>query len=333
MGQKTGKLTSRLASGDIIGPDVTYPQNFFSSALVVYGAQSGYGDSPFFNAEGYAGFRFVGSDGQPHYGWLRLKTELDLFSTLDITLFEYAYESAPDTPIEAGDASAALLDGAVNQTVFPASGGTLAYTFSAHNTTDEPLPLDLWIEADGAASFAKRLGSGTLPPGATMARTVRVQVPAVAPAGTYDVRFKLGRFAGRRFVTFERFEITKEVTASTAVSGEGDEAFAVTPVEGDLFAATEAAATLTGTHALSAPVPNPATGPAALTLEVASSQTVRVEVLDALGRRVALLHDGPVAAGAEQRLTFDGSALPAGVYVVRAVGTTFTDARVVSLTR
>jgi hypothetical protein len=66
---------------------------------------------------------------------------------------------------------------------------------------------------------------------------------------------------------------------------------------------------------------------------VAEAQTVRVEVLDALGRRVALLHDGPLAAGAAHRLAFEGSGLPSGVYVVRVVGEGFGDARVLTLTR
>jgi hypothetical protein len=40
---------------------------------------------------------------------------------------------------------------------------------------------------------------------------------------------------------------------------------------------------------------------------------------DVLGREVAVLHDGPLAAGAH-RLALDASRLPPGVYVVRAVG-------------
>jgi hypothetical protein len=40
-------------------------------------------------------------------------------------------------------------------------------------------------------------------------------------------------------------------------------------------------------------------------------------VLDGLSRRVALLHDGPMAAGAHA-LTWEAGTLPGGVYVVRA---------------
>ena len=69
---------------------------------------------------------------------------------------------------------------------------------------------------------------------------------------------------------------------------------------------------------LSAVSPNPATGTARFTLGAASAEPVSVAVYDALGRRVALVHDGPVASG--EAFTVDVSRLPAGVYVVRASG-------------
>lgn len=62
--------------------------------------------------------------------------------------------------------------------------------------------------------------------------------------------------------------------------------------------------------------PNPAAGPVTLWLDLPRPQAVRVEVLDALGRRIARLHDGPLGAGLHP-LVLD-AALPAGLYVVRA---------------
>ncbi len=69
--------------------------------------------------------------------------------------------------------------------------------------------------------------------------------------------------------------------------------------------------------ALAPPLPNPTAGTATLALTVGRPTSVRAEALDALGRRVAVLHDGPLAAGAH-RLVLDATRLPAGVYVVRA---------------
>ncbi|HEX9951680.1 MAG TPA: T9SS type A sorting domain-containing protein [Rubricoccaceae bacterium] len=62
--------------------------------------------------------------------------------------------------------------------------------------------------------------------------------------------------------------------------------------------------------------PNPAGGVSTLSLVQPAAGPVRVVVSDALGREVAVLHDG--LAGATLGLRVDTSAWPAGVYVVRA---------------
>jgi hypothetical protein len=67
--------------------------------------------------------------------------------------------------------------------------------------------------------------------------------------------------------------------------------------------------------------PNPVVSTGSVTVLFGSDQAsgagaVRVAVLDVLGREVALLHAGPLPAGAT-RLTLHAGALPAGVYVVR----------------
>ncbi|MDX1419791.1 MAG: hypothetical protein R3181_07490, partial [Rubricoccaceae bacterium] len=164
---------SRLSAGHEVGP-AGPGQGFYTYAFAV---TSAYKFGPYCTAfsgrKGYAGFRFVAADGELHYGWLRLHAG---FSTNVATVFDFAYEATPDTPILAGAVSDALLSGDVNQTTFPPEGGTLAYTFTAENTADEPQPLDLWIEADGPEPLTLHLASGTLPPGAAVTRTVEVGV-------------------------------------------------------------------------------------------------------------------------------------------------------------
>jgi hypothetical protein len=85
--------------------------------------------------------------------------------------------------------------------------------------------------------------------------------------------------------------------------------------------------------ALSAPAPNPFRAGTTLRLTVARAQAVRAEVVDVAGRRVAVLHDGPVAAGSPLALHLDAAALPAGLYLVRVVGEDFTATRRASLAR
>ena len=62
--------------------------------------------------------------------------------------------------------------------------------------------------------------------------------------------------------------------------------------------------------------PNPATRAATVRFTLDAGQDVRLEALDVLGRRVALLVEGPQSAGPHS-IALDTSALPAGVYVLR----------------
>ena len=62
--------------------------------------------------------------------------------------------------------------------------------------------------------------------------------------------------------------------------------------------------------------PNPTGAAATVAFGLAEAVDVRLEVFDALGRRVAVLLDGPAEAGSH-RARFDAGALPAGVYVWR----------------
>lgn len=65
--------------------------------------------------------------------------------------------------------------------------------------------------------------------------------------------------------------------------------------------------------------PNPTSGRVTVRVSLAEPAAVAVTVFDALGRRVAVLHDGALPSG-EQAFTLDTAALPAGVYVVRLAG-------------
>ena len=63
--------------------------------------------------------------------------------------------------------------------------------------------------------------------------------------------------------------------------------------------------------------PNPVAARSAVRLTLSEAADARVSVVDLLGREVAVLADRPLATGTT-RLDLDASALPAGVYVVRA---------------
>lgn len=62
--------------------------------------------------------------------------------------------------------------------------------------------------------------------------------------------------------------------------------------------------------------PNPARGRASVRVALPTARAARVAVYDVLGRRVATLHDGPLAVG-EHPFALDAGTLRAGVYLVR----------------
>jgi hypothetical protein len=74
-------------------------------------------------------------------------------------------------------------------------------------------------------------------------------------------------------------------------------------------------------------VTSPFRSDARIRLEVEREQDVQVAVYNVLGRRVALLHDGPLAASAARTFVLRGDALASGLYFVRAQGETFTTTR------
>ena len=75
--------------------------------------------------------------------------------------------------------------------------------------------------------------------------------------------------------------------------------------------------------------PNPASGH--VTLRLGAADAVRVTVSDALGRRVAVVHDGPLHDA--RTLSLDTSGLAPGVYVVRAETADGVATRTVSVVR
>lgn len=87
------------------------------------------------------------------------------------------------------------------------------------------------------------------------------------------------------------------------------------------------------TDVLGVPSPNPVRETSTLTIAVERGQGVVVEVFDVTGRWVQTLYNGTLAAGMSETLMFDTSALPAGLYMVRATGEDFLKTRRVTVVR
>jgi hypothetical protein len=90
---------------------------------------------------------------------------------------------------------------------------------------------------------------------------------------------------------------------------------------------------LTGAFEVFSARPNPFSATTEFGVRVARTEEVRVEVFNTVGQRVALLHDGALAAGDVHEFTLEASALPSGVYLYRITGESFVETRPVVLAR
>ncbi len=88
----------------------------------------------------------------------------------------------------------------------------------------------------------------------------------------------------------------------------------------------------TTTRVLGNAHPNPTAVDVRFSMSLATAESVRLTVHDLLGREVAVLHDGPLATG-ETIVTASMAGLPAGRYLVRAVGETFAETRSLTVVR
>lgn len=85
-------------------------------------------------------------------------------------------------------------------------------------------------------------------------------------------------------------------------------------------------------YALESVYPNPFRTAATIAYAVTEAGAVRIEVYDALGRRVATLVDGEAAPGRHQA-HFDAAILASGIYFVRMTGPDFSETRRISVVR
>ena len=82
---------------------------------------------------------------------------------------------------------------------------------------------------------------------------------------------------------------------------------------------------------LTSAYPNPFNPTTQFTLTLDQRQNVLIEVYNLLGRRVALLHDGPLEAQERYTFTFEADNLPSGLYLIRTAGATFSNTQQVTL--
>ena len=208
-----------------------------------------------------------------------------------------------------GDCQAAVVASieATGTTVFPPSGGPLAYRVSLTNTTSTSQTVSARIDATlpNGDAFGPIQGprTVTIPAGGTFGPfNLSENVPGIAPAGTYcfNITLTQGGF------DFEVDSFTFMKTAAESAASQ--------------LATSDAA------------YPNPFRTTTTIPYAVDATTEVRLAVYDVMGREVAVLVDGTVEAGRHEA-RFDGRDLASGVYVWRLTAGTETQTGRLTLAR
>ncbi|MEM8485323.1 MAG: CSLREA domain-containing protein [Bacteroidota bacterium] len=192
------------------------------------------------------------------------------------------------------------------------------YSIDASNAyVTFPLTVDMYLADDASSGEGKTyLGTHTyVVPG----RSERFEVSA--DGLIWDVRDVLVLTATDPFGNTSEFSATSQPLGAppSLVSNEDEGA--------------ESSELLKYGFALSPAYPNPFNPQTNFTLQVEQHQSVRVTVHDLLGRTVALIHDGPLAAQATHSFTFNAAGLASGSYLLRVAGEHFVDTRNLLLTK
>ena len=194
-----------------------------------------------------------------------------------------------------GSGCRALLEGGLSSFTAQATGNEVVLTFRL-GLDSEFVSAVLEQEDAGGRFVPVDVAISPLDPSGAAAYTVRL---SGLPQGVYAFRLRLRRADGSEVLS---------LPLSVAV--------------------------LVGSFAVSV-YPNPATADVIVEVISRFAQVMRVEVFDVLGRRVAVLHDGQVAAapGGALELRWEARDLPAGVYFVRVIGESFETTRTVTRLR
>ncbi len=204
--------------------------------------------------------------------------------------------------------------------------------------------LQTYVRGDGSGTLFRFAAVDDLPETGASPRAKQIEVSSWLPIdwiGWRLVQWKLGsdpagNWAGLGdgvFTGFQRFDSFQLSYAGTG-TGFGTVYF------DDLRVTRPGLVTAVGddtpgrpaAFALAQNTPNPFNPTTAISYQLSAVSNVRLDVFDALGRKVRTLVDGPQSAGAHT-VTFDGNGLASGLYLYRLTASGQTLARRMTLIR
>ena len=200
------------------------------------------------------------------------------------------------------------------------AGGELQEEFVVDVAPSEGAVLLSWSGADAGDVF--EVQRSLEEPGAGKAAEILYE--AVTTANAVDLAEEEGQ--ARYRLDFQEANLTPgpQTLRLKRTTAEGDVSYSE---------AVEVVVELPNDYDLSSAYPNPFNPSTQFEIVVKEAQEVRAEVYDMLGRRVAVLHEGLMAANQRQQLRFDAGALASGNYVLRVQGEHFTATQTMTLVK
>ncbi len=195
--------------------------------------------------------------------------------------------------------------------VIPASGGSFDYDIAVTNNESFPISCNVWIDVtlpNGTTYGPLVNASVTLPLG-TVERTRTQTVPGNAPSGDYTYNSYVGIYPSTIWSSAS-FSFSK----SSAENGFGINADWWTDFSG--FESPDVKVDIPENSCIVNVYPNPFNPTTVLDYQLPVAGHVDLAVYDVSGRRVAELVNGWRDAGS-QKVIFDGSGLPSGIYIYR----------------
>jgi hypothetical protein len=204
----------------------------------------------------------------------------------------------------------------------PANGGSFNFNPIIINNGPAQAPFFIWsrIRNPNGSYTPPILGPLTrsLPVGLTISVQMTQNIPATWPAGQYYYIGYTGWVVNYPAAATDSFAFTKSTLS------DGNPWVTDSTCTGESFSGEEFPPLLRGDRGdLVAASPNPFNPTTALSFKLQASSFVSLNVYDIAGRIVATLANGWREAG-NHEVTFDGSNLPSGVYLVRLTAGEFT---------
>ncbi len=217
--------------------------------------------------------------------------------------------------------------------IIPSTGGSFDYNVSVSSNSSNPQSFSAWImvQLPDSTWYGPVLGplALTLPAGTTLSRQRTQPVPASAPAGDYLYEGRVGVYPDSIWDE-DSFPFTKlgmggwDLRQKAATSwGSGEWMNSGDPFPGEEIGGGKTL-TLQADRFNVSVNPNPFNAATVLSFELGAASFVNLSIYDVSGRLVSALVNGYRAAG-EHEVTFDGSALPSGVYLYRLVASGQTE--------